>query len=94
MEANLVSEETICQAFEITPRTLAGYRKQYFILGVHFVQPTQKLIRYNLELIKHWFLTRHDPVLHEAMCHQHLESLKPTRKSMPSKRVQARKRRL
>jgi hypothetical protein len=48
-----------CALLQVTDRTLSRYRADHWYLGIHFVQPVQKIL-YNKELIEDWMVNRHD----------------------------------
>lgn len=52
-----------CTLLQVTDRTLSRYRAYHWHLGIHFVQPVQKIL-YNKELIEDWMVNRHDWATH------------------------------
>ncbi len=84
-EKAFVTAETICKLFEISERSLRRIKRSEFTEGVHYIQVNEKLLRYNLEVVTHWFQTRHNPVLHAAKCQEYLESLKVKKRSRTRK---------
>ncbi len=58
-----ISKQDVCELLQVSERTLARYRAEYWYRGIHYVQPVQKT-RYNKELIEDWMVNRHDYSAH------------------------------
>jgi hypothetical protein len=61
--ATFIDRQAACDLLQISVRTLARYRSDYWYLGIHYVQPVQKIL-YNKELIEDWLVNRHDYAAH------------------------------
>jgi hypothetical protein len=61
----LSSSEVRALLGNISVKTLGRYREKYWTLGVHFVQPVQKIM-YVKPMILDWILNgKHDPAVHQ-----------------------------
>ncbi|PZV12382.1 MAG: hypothetical protein DCF22_12530 [Leptolyngbya sp.] len=58
----------------VHPDTLKDYRQE-MIEGVHFIRPNSRVIRYNPDLVTHWFANRQNPQLHQFVIDSYLTSL-------------------
>jgi hypothetical protein len=58
-----ISKLEACALLHVTERTLSRYRATHWYLGIHFVQPVQKIL-YNRELIEDWMVNRQDYPAH------------------------------
>lgn len=60
----------------LSPETLKKYRiRGYLIEGIHFYQWNQRLIRYNITLLKDWAVHRNDPAAHNRAIEAFFASL-------------------
>ncbi|MBW4662101.1 MAG: helix-turn-helix domain-containing protein [Drouetiella hepatica Uher 2000/2452] len=58
-----IDKREVCEFLKVGERTLARYREKHWYLGIHYVQPVQKIL-YNRELILDWMVNRHDYIAH------------------------------
>ena len=71
-----IDKYEVCKLLRVGERTLARYREQHWYLGIHFVQPVQKIL-YNKELIEDWMVNKHEYSVH-------LRAIEAYQASLPS----------
>ena len=54
-----IGKKEIKEFLQISERTLARYRADYWYIGIHYTKPVQKVL-YNRELVEDWMVNRHD----------------------------------
>ena len=69
-----LSKREMAKLLGVRPDTLKEYRKN-MIEGVHFIRPNSRVVRYNPELVSHWFANRQNPKIHQSVIDQYLASL-------------------
>jgi len=74
MDINLLSKHEMAKLLGIHPETLKEYRKE-LIEGVHYFKPNSRVIRYNRDLLLHWFANRKNPDVHQKVIALYLASL-------------------
>jgi hypothetical protein len=74
-----ISKQEVFNLLHVRERTLARYRELYWHLGIHYVQPVQKIL-YNRELIEDWMVNRHDLPAHQRAIDAYLASLPSNQK--------------
>jgi hypothetical protein len=69
-----LSKRDMAKLLGIHPETLKIYRKS-MVEGIHFFRLNSRLIRYNPNLVMHWFANRQNPAVHQRIIEEYLASL-------------------
>jgi hypothetical protein len=63
MTTTWIGKQDACKMLQVTERTLARYRDDQLMIGIHFIKPVQKIL-YNKELLEDWMVNRHEWGVH------------------------------
>jgi len=87
-----VSKQEAIQSLKLSGTTLRRYRVQGLLIeGLHWVRLNSRCIRYNLDLIKDWLQTRHDPEAHQRAIDIYQASLLSNQNKTPRRTASKRK---
>ena len=72
---------TVCDRFGIGKTKLLEIRTDWWTEGFEFIRETDTSISYNLTLISHWWVHRHEPQLHQKAREAYAARLKAMRET-------------
>jgi hypothetical protein len=59
-----ISKQEACALLKVAPRTLARYRSDTLMFGIHYSKISEQKILYNKELLMDWIANRQDWATH------------------------------
>ena len=69
-----LTKREMAKLLGVHPDTLKDYRQE-MLEGVHFIRPNSRVVRYNPDLVTHWFANRQNPATHQRIIEEYLASL-------------------
>jgi hypothetical protein len=59
-----IGKAEVRELLQVSERTLARYRSDHLMIGIHYTKLSEQKILYNRELILDWLANKHDWITH------------------------------